>query len=444
MKNSLVSPSESHTSLDNTTQTRNKASVPVENNAVITSEIVPVYQVSSQDSTLSRLENNVERSSIDLAHRSQNHRISMNDDNIAGTVTTITGDSMSQTLNNDGDELTSLKRQRDNDDKNDDTTEESLVKRVRSSQEQYKVTGSTQNNSSEEKNNDIKRNLSDKKKSKEAQKNVKIFYCPYKNCHVQRNKDSFMINHIRESHDSNIEMTITGTSQNNSLKSHAYACVRTGMVVYFDGASRNTLNSNDKLIPLSQYNQLEELGKKGEQRYYCPYKDCRTSINNRADHLYRHIRTKHYQKFPLLPVGGHKEYVFRTSRDQILDFRKESSRDMLNQGEPILNATFKDIKLFHCPYIGCTSNVFTAYSNTFVHIKKCHNPDLVIPSTMANCEYVFRHPTSREIMTFDDVSSRKTLSKTQQLIIGIKDQDESNKEGHNSTTNSDVKWIFNN
>ena len=67
-----------------------------------------------------------------------------------------------------------------------------------------------------------------------------------------------------------------------------------------------------------------------------------------------------------------------------------------------VNETKIDIELFHCPYIGCTSNVFTAYNNTFVHIKKCHNPSLVVPSTVSNCEYVFRHPTSGEIMAFND------------------------------------------
>ena len=87
-------------------------------------------------------------------------------------------------------------------------------------------------------------------------------------------------------------MTIAETSQNDLSKHYidpyAYACVRTGMIVYFDGndfflrnllsiiktllicfffcllgRSRNTLNSDDKLIPLSQYNRLEELERKG-------------------------------------------------------------------------------------------------------------------------------------------------------------------------------------
>ena len=51
---------------------------------------------------LSQLKDNVERFSMDLSDRSRKHRISMNDDNVADTVITITGDHVPQTLNKDG------------------------------------------------------------------------------------------------------------------------------------------------------------------------------------------------------------------------------------------------------------------------------------------------------------------------------------------------------
>ena len=44
MKKSLLGPSKSGNSPDNTTHIRSKVTVPTENNAVITSEIVPVHQ----------------------------------------------------------------------------------------------------------------------------------------------------------------------------------------------------------------------------------------------------------------------------------------------------------------------------------------------------------------------------------------------------------------
>ncbi|KAI9243572.1 hypothetical protein BDA99DRAFT_544410 [Phascolomyces articulosus] len=73
----------------------------------------------------------------------------------------------------------------------------------------------------------------------------------------------------------------------------------------------------------------------------------------------------------------------------------------------------------YCPYMNCSKRFSaTQKSVLFSHIKQQHDTNFIILTDM-NCKYVFKHPTSGEVMEFCDESSQNILSDGEQIILGV-------------------------
>ncbi|KAI7857539.1 hypothetical protein BDC45DRAFT_554647 [Circinella umbellata] len=195
-----------------------------------------------------------------------------------------------------------------------------------------------------------------------------------------------------------------------------------------DGSLCTSTAQSDKLSLKKEKKKRTVLKNKqisNNQYFYCPYKGCHTRKNNMPSNLYIHIRKKHYSQFPSLTRGA--RHIFKTPTDQVIDFKDERVRNLLDPGDPI-NIFFRRNEekyrktCFFCPYMECIAK-FQIQLKLFEHIQKLHDPEFDIPPFDSNEEYVFTHPQSGRILLFDE-ASRKTVSEGQSIMLAIEEKEQ--------------------
>ncbi|KAI8142038.1 hypothetical protein BJV82DRAFT_158130 [Fennellomyces sp. T-0311] len=144
-------------------------------------------------------------------------------------------------------------------------------------------------------------------------------------------------------------------------------------------------------------------------RFFCPYQDCVCNFAHRSL-LYGHIRTHYAEFFKIKPGRGHR---FTTESGEILHFDKESCRNMLKPGDPILvEYVNSEGAAYYCPYKGCTRKTLGA-SSMHMHIKCQHYRDLPPLGIKKNSVYATEEGKT---IAFDE-SCCNLLEENQPLVV---------------------------
>ncbi|KAI7854550.1 hypothetical protein BDC45DRAFT_129030 [Circinella umbellata] len=150
------------------------------------------------------------------------------------------------------------------------------------------------------------------------------FRCPYEGCSRSGNCRSFILDHIRHRHYSNLPL-LKHSNIMVPLKSSS------GEIIDFSENSQTVLKEGDKIITPEEDDDVD----KG-QYFYCPYQGCNTRKGFRNSFV-SHIRERHYRGIKkLFKLRDGQCYVFKTSTGQVIDFNNEDSHNLLKNGDKIL------------------------------------------------------------------------------------------------------------
>ncbi|KAI8145107.1 hypothetical protein BJV82DRAFT_604963 [Fennellomyces sp. T-0311] len=147
-----------------------------------------------------------------------------------------------------------------------------------------------------------------------------------------------------------------------------------------------------------------------EERFYCPYKGCKSSRKSRNDMIY-HVRKNHDANVPRLSAKN--KYAFKSGSVEVR-FNKDS-RGTLEDGDTIVSvkvsASSSDDVHF-CPYKNCSSR-FAQKNNVYKHIRAYHCSSFALP--FSRNQYVIK-AISGQTVNFDE-SSRNLLNQGETPII---------------------------